>query len=75
MKKDTLIVISQVLLLLLFSRVVLSNSVTPWIVAHQAPLCMDFSKQEYWSGFPFISLGDLPDPGIESKSPAWQADC
>ena len=36
--------------------------VTPWTVAHQAPLYMEFSRQEYWSGLPFPSLGDLPDP-------------
>ena len=47
---------------------------TPWTIACQAPLCMDFSKQEYWSGLPFPSLGDLPDPGIESGCFALQAD-
>ena len=47
---------------------------TPWTVAHQAPLSMGFSRQEYWSGLPFPSLGDLPDPGIEPRSPAFQAD-
>ena len=47
---------------------------TPWTVAHQAPLSMGFSKQEYWSGLPFPSAGDLPDPGIELVSPALQAD-
>ena len=44
--------------------------VTPWTVAHQAPLSMGFSRQEYWSGLPFPSPGDLPDPGIETGSPA-----
>ena len=44
--------------------------VTPWTVAHQAPLSMGFSRQEYWSGLPFPSPGDLPDPGIEPRSPA-----
>ena len=39
-----------------------------WTVAHQAPLCMGFSKQEYWSGLPFPPTGDLPDPGIEPAS-------
>ena len=48
--------------------------VTLWAVAHQAPLSMEFSRQEYWSGFPFPSPGDLPDPGIEPRSPALQAD-
>ena len=37
----------------------------PWIVAHQAPLYMEFSKQEYWSGLPFPTPGDIPDPRIE----------
>ena len=39
-------------------------------VAHQAPLCMEFSRQEYWSGLPFPSPGDHPDPGIEPGFPA-----
>ena len=39
--------------------------VTPWTIAHQAPLSMEFSRQEYWSGLPFSSPGDLPEPGIE----------
>ena len=47
---------------------------TPWTVAYKAPLSMGFSRQEYWSGLPFPSPGDLPDPGIESRSPALQAD-
>ena len=47
---------------------------TPWTVVHQAPLSMGFSKQEYWSGLPFPSSGDLPDPGIKPGSPAPQAD-
>ena len=48
--------------------------VTPWTVARQASLSMGFSRQEYWSGLPFPSLGDLPNPGIEPESPALQAD-
>ena len=40
----------------------------PWTVAHEAPLFMGFSKQEYWSGSPFPTLGDLPDPGIKPTS-------
>ena len=48
--------------------------VTPWTVACQAPLSMGFSRQEYWSGLPFPSPGDLPNPGIEPGSPALQAD-
>ena len=47
---------------------------TPWSIACQAPLSMGFSKQEYWSGLPFPSPGDLPDPGIEPRSPALQED-
>ena len=43
-------------------------------VARQAPLSMGFSRQEHWSGLPFPPLGDLPDPGIEPRSPALQAD-
>ena len=48
--------------------------VTPWTVAYQAPQSMEFSRQEYWSGLPFPSPGDLPNPGIEPGSPALQAD-
>ena len=47
---------------------------TPWTVAYQAPLFMGFSRQEYWSGLPFPSPGDFPDPGIEPGSLALQAD-
>ena len=47
---------------------------TPWTVAYQAPVSMGFSRQEYWSGLPFPSPGDLPDPGIKPGSPALQAD-
>ena len=47
---------------------------TPWTVAHQAPPSMGFSRQEYWSGWPFPSPGDLPDPGIKPRSPTLQAD-
>ena len=48
--------------------------VTPWTVAYQASPSMGFSRQEYWSGLPFPSPEDLPDPGIEPGSPALQAD-
>ena len=48
--------------------------VIPWTVAHQPPLSIEFSRQEYWSGLPFPSPGDLPNPGIEPGSPALQAD-
>ena len=47
---------------------------TPWTEAHQAPLSLGFSRQEYWSGLPFPSPGELPDPGIKPGSPALQAD-
>ena len=52
----------------------MSDSATPWTVAHQAPLSMGFSRLEYWSGLPFPSPGDLPNPGMEPRSPALQAD-
>ena len=47
---------------------------TPWTIAYQAPPSMGFSKQEYWSGLPLPSPGDLPHPGIEPRSPALQTD-
>ena len=47
---------------------------TPWTVAYQAPPSMGFSRQEYWSGLPFPSPGDLPDPGIKPGSPGLEAD-
>ena len=47
---------------------------TPWTVVHQAPPSVGFSRQEYWSGLPFPSPGDLPDPEIEPGSPALWAD-
>ena len=55
-----------------FSRVGLFA--TPWTVAYQAPQSVEFSRKEYWSGLPFPSPGDLPNPGIKSGSPALQAD-
>ena len=48
--------------------------VTPWTVAYQAPQSMGFSRQECWSGLPFPSPGELPDPGTEPRSPTLQAD-
>ena len=48
----------------------MSDFVTPWTVAHQAPPSIGFPRQESWSGLPFPSPGDLPDPGIEPASPA-----
>jgi len=47
---------------------------TPWTIAHQALLSMEFSRQEYWSGLPFLPPEDLPDPGIKLGSLAVQAD-
>ena len=47
---------------------------TPWTIAQQAPPSMGFSRQEYWSGVPFPSPEDLPDPGIKPRSPTLQAD-
>ena len=47
---------------------------TPWTVTYQAPLSIGFSRQEFWSGLPFPSPGDLPDPGIEPGSPTLQAE-
>ena len=47
----------------------MSDSVTPWTVAHQAPLSVGFSRQEYWSGLPFPPPGDLPESGFKLMSP------
>ena len=57
-----------------WSHWVLSDFETPWTVAYQAPPFMVFSRQEYWSGVPLPSPGDLPDPGIKPWSSALQAD-
>ena len=57
--------------LLLFScSGLIDSSENPWAVAHQAPLSVEFPRQEYWSGLLFLSTGDLPDRGIEPASPA-----
>ena len=48
---------------------------TLWTVACQAPLSIGFSRKEYWSGLPFPSPGDLPNPGIEPRPPTLQVDC
>ena len=48
--------------------------VTPWTCSCQSPLSLGFSRQEYWSGLPFPFPGDFPDPGIEPRFPALQAD-
>ena len=56
------------------SHSVVSDFVTPWTVAHQASLFMEFSRQEYRSGWPFPSPGDPPNPWIKPRSPALQAN-
>ena len=64
-------------MLCVLSCLVVSDSATPWTVAHQAPLCMGFFRQEHWSGLPFASPGDLPNSGIKLTypvSPALEAD-
>ena len=61
-------------MLCVLSRSVVSNSATPQTVARQAPLSMGFSRQDDWSGLPCPPPGDLPNPGIEPRSPALQVD-
>ena len=57
--------------IMLFSHQVMSNSSQhPWTIARQTPPSMGFPRQEYWSGLPFSSLGNLPNPGIKPSSPA-----
>ena len=68
--QDTLAFISKSTLCVMAAQ----SCPTLWTVTHQAPLSMRFSRQEYWSGLPFPSPGDLPDPGIEPGSLAFQAD-
>ena len=58
----------------LVAQSVFSDSAIPWTVALQAPLFIEFSRQEYWSGKPYTSPGDLPNPGIKPRSPALQAN-
>ena len=57
----------------MLSHCVTSDSATPWTVARHAPLSMGFSRQEYWSGLSCPPQRDLPNPGTEPTSPAWQA--
>ena len=54
----------------LVAKLCLNIFATPWMVAYQAPLSMEFPRQKYWSGLPYPSPGDLSDPGSESASPA-----
>ena len=56
------------------SRSFMFDSATVWTVAHQVPLFMEFFRQEYWSGLPFLSPGDLPELVLVLWSPALQAD-
>ena len=71
----TVVIFTQLPMLCGLSCSVLSNSfVTPWTVAHQAPLSMGFSRQEYWSGLPCPPPANLPNPGIEPRSPTLQMD-
>ena len=58
----------------MLSRSVVSDSVRPWTMAHQTPLSLGILQQEYWSGLPFPSPEDLPNSGIEPKSPSLQRD-
>ena len=64
----------SIMLLLLSCFSCVRFCATPWTVAHQAPPSMGFSRQEYWSGLPFPSPGDFPNPGIEPRSPTFPAD-
>ena len=67
--------VKAILLFILgISRSVVSDSAIPWTIAHQAPLSMEFHRRENWSGLPFSSSGDLPDPGIEPGSPTLQVE-
>ena len=72
MESLTVVIILLVAVVQSLSRV--GPFATPWTIAHQAPLSMGFPRQEYWSGFPFPSPGDLPDPGIKLRSPVLQED-
>ena len=62
-------------LLLLSSHCHVQLFETPWTIVHHTPLFMEFSRQEYWSGLPFPSSGDLPDPRIEPMSHALAGEC
>ena len=63
--------LTEILVIVTQSCLTLCNS---WTIACQAPLSMEFSSQEYWIGLPFLSPGDLSDPGVEPRSPALQMD-
>ena len=72
--KTLIFLASSILCEVKWSHSVVSNSAIPWTIVHQIPLSMEFCRQEYWSGLPFPSPGDLPNPGIKPRSPAFQAD-
>ena len=59
---------------MLFTQLLFLKDTSSYFAAHQAPLSLGFSSQEYWSGLPFPSSGDLPNPGTEPRSPTLQAD-
>ena len=67
-------ILSMAMCVSVFSASVKSNSVTAWTVARRAPLSMEFSRQEYWSGLPGLSPGDLSNPGSKPGSSALQVD-
>ena len=69
-----LLIYTSAICAVLSASVVSSSFGTLWTLACQAPLSMGFARQEYWSELPFPSPGDLPEPGIKPRSPAFQAD-
>ena len=73
-KTQLIVTAKNVLCCCLVTKLYSSLFATPWTVACQTPLSMGFSRQEHLSGLPFPSPRDLPHPGIESASPAWQLD-
>ena len=74
MKYESIRTYEGTCVVVLLSHSVLSDSATPGTVAHQAPLFMGFPNQEYWSGLPFPSPGDLAGPGIKACLLHWQVD-
>ena len=70
LKEHKLQAINLCIYLFSVSHSVMFDSAIPWTVAHWAPLSKEFSMQEYWSGLPFLSPGDLSDTGVEPRSPA-----
>ena len=74
LKEHKLQAINLCIYLFSVSHSVMFDSAIPWTVAHWAPLSKEFSMQEYWSGLPFLSPGDLSDTGVEPRSPTLQSD-